>query len=217
MNAMPRRLEPAKQDLAKLDAIVAVEKANLEENESWRQQQEELIQSEEDAIRKAKVKLQSAKNSRDYTAASRELEINRRSKSEREDEVLKMMQALEQSRADVSAHASEIDVLRSHIDAEESKIAGLVETLATEADEYARGRDGIVEQLPKQLLKRYDLVMLKRGSAVASVVKGTCQGCYMEIPPQLNNVLARFNSIETCPRCNRLLYREELLAEKEDA
>ncbi|MBA3503878.1 MAG: hypothetical protein H0T65_26190, partial [Deltaproteobacteria bacterium] len=38
-----------------------------------------------------------------------------------------------------------------------------------------------------------------------------CQGCHMALPPQLNNILARMESIETCPRCSRLVYRKELL------
>ena len=33
----------------------------------------------------------------------------------------------------------------------------------------------------------------------------------MALPPQLNNILARMESIETCPRCGRLVYRKELL------
>ena len=53
--------------------------------------------------------------------------------------------------------------------------------------------------------------MSKRGYAVASVVKGVCRGCHMTIPPQLNNVLARFDSVESCPRCQRLLYRAEIM------
>ncbi len=57
----------------------------------------------------------------------------------------------------------------------------------------------------------------KRGYAVAPVVKGVCQGCHMALPPQLNNILARMESLETCPRCGRLVYRKELLEPKVEA
>jgi hypothetical protein len=39
----------------------------------------------------------------------------------------------------------------------------------------------------------------------------------MALPPQLNNILARMESIETCPRCSRLVYRKELLEPKPEA
>lgn len=39
----------------------------------------------------------------------------------------------------------------------------------------------------------------------------------MALPPQLNNILARMESIEMCPRCGRIVYRQEMLAPKADA
>ena len=56
-----------------------------------------------------------------------------------------------------------------------------------------------------------DEVVEARGLAVVSVRGGTCQGCNMNIPPQLYNVLQRGLSIETCPSCHRLIYWEELM------
>jgi predicted nucleic acid-binding Zn-ribbon protein len=61
-------------------------------------------------------------------------------------------------------------------------------------------------------LKIYDSLAAKRGYAVAPVVKGTCRGCHMLLPPQLANTLARMESLEVCPRCGRIVYREELHA-----
>ena len=72
-------------------------------------------------------------------------------------------------------------------------------------------RDAARGQVDKQWLKTYDSLVGKKGYAVAPVVKGVCQGCHMTLPPQLNNILARMESIETCPRCARLVYRKELL------
>lgn len=217
IQALPSKLEPAKKDLAKLDSIVQAEQAQLAENEAWRKEQEDLIQMEEEAIRKAKLKLQAAKNSKDYTAASRELDNKRKSKSEREEEVLKMMEALEKSRVEVAAHIKDIEALRAHISEEEKKLEEVIKEMAAEAEERASGRDTLVSQIETRLLRRYDSVMRKRGYAVAPVVDGVCRGCHMAIPPQLNNVLARYDSIESCPRCQRLLYRKELLDDQEQA
>jgi predicted nucleic acid-binding Zn-ribbon protein len=72
-------------------------------------------------------------------------------------------------------------------------------------------RDAARANVDKQLIRTYDSLVGKRGYAVAPVIKGTCQGCHMALPPQLNNILARMESIETCPRCGRLVYRKELL------
>src|SRR6185436_18498035 len=72
-------------------------------------------------------------------------------------------------------------------------------------------RDAARSAVESKWLKIYDTVSQKRGYGIAPVVKGVCQGCHMALPPQLNNILARMESIETCPRCGRLVYRKELL------
>jgi len=43
------------------------------------------------------------------------------------------------------------------------------------------------------------------------VRNGTCQGCNMNIPPQLYNQLQRGDTIELCGTCNRIIYWDKLL------
>lgn len=208
---IPKRLAPAQKDLAMLEAMLAQEKQRVAETETWRKEQERIIQLDDDAVKKAKVKLQSAKNSKDYSAGTRELDNKRRSKSEREDEVLKVMDALEKSRAQVGAHEQEVAALRERLSAEAERAQEQIRTLDAEAKERAAGRHEIASQIEVTLLRRYEDIRRKKSPAISAVVGGICQGCHMAIPPQLSNVLARFDSVETCPRCHRMLYRQELL------
>jgi hypothetical protein len=211
MQALPKKLEPAKQDLAKLAAMLETERERLAETERWRREQESFIQLEDEDIKKAKAKLQAAKSSKDYAAASREVENKRKSKSDREEELLKVMEALEKGRAEMQAHETDVDALRKHVEEEEARIAETVAGLETEAVASAEGRGDITAQIKPRTLKRYEHTLKKRKPAVVHVEDGVCSGCHMALPPQLNNVLARFDSIETCPRCNRIIYRLELL------
>lgn len=213
MLALPEKLEADKQSLAKLEAMIAQEKARLAETEAWRKEQERLIALDDEAIRKAKSKQQSAKGSKDYTAASREMENKRRSKSDREEEVLKVMEALERFRSDLEAHEQDVAKLREHVEAEGTRIAAEMAELETEIANRSVGRDELVAEVDPRTLKRYEQILNRRGLGLVPVVDGVCQGCHMSVPPQLNNVLARFDSIESCPRCHRLLYRKELIEE----
>jgi uncharacterized protein len=214
IEALPARLVPAKRDLARLEAMLQIERDRLAENEAWRKEQEVLIELEDEAIRKAKAKLQNAKNSKDYTAANRELDNKRKSKSEREEEVLKMMEVLERSRAEMQAHEKDVNALREHLKAEDERVKKVVTELEAEARERSSGRDGMVVGIEPRLLDLYERIMKKRGGqAIAAVMNSTCQGCHMAIPPQLNNELAQLSSIANCPRCGRLLYRKELMDE----
>ena len=61
------------------------------------------------------------------------------------------------------------------------------------------------------VLKKYSAIRMRRGLALVPVKNGTCQGCNMNIPPQLFNTLQRGNSIEVCGNCNRIIYWDKLM------
>lgn len=211
MSALPEKLEADKQNLAKLEAMIAQEKARLAETEAWHKEQEQQIAIEEEGIRKAKIKLQSAKGSKDYAAANREIENKRRLKAEREEEVLKVMEVLERFRAELAEHEQDVARLRQQVELEATRVAAEVAQLEIEIGNRSSGRDELVAGIEPLTLKRYEKTMRQRGTGIVTVIDGVCQGCHMSVPPQLNNVLARFDTIETCPRCHRILYRQELV------
>lgn len=90
-------------------------------------------------------------------------------------------------------------------------MADQVKALGDQLGEAKTARDTARAKVEPQWVKTYDSLAAKRGYAVAPVVKGVCQGCHMALPPQLNNILARMESIETCPRCGRLVYRKDMI------
>lgn len=215
--ALPEKLAPAKADLARLETIVAGEKLRLAETEAWRREQEDLIAREEEAVRAAKAKLSVAKTNRDYTAASREVDNKRRAISEREEEVLKVIDAIETTRAQIAAHETDIGTLRERIGEREAEILAEVAALQESSKADLAQREEVAKTVDPALLARYDHVVKRRGIAVVAVKDGACLGCHMSLPPQLNNILARFETIESCPSCHRLLYRIELLDSDSDS
>lgn len=213
--SLPEKLRPAKDDLARLEALLQQERDQVAETERWRKEQQELIDREEEAVRYSKSKLQQAKSAKEFAAASREVDNKRRSITEREAEMKKVLAAMEATTSNLAQHEQDVAKLRASVEAEEAQLLGKLRELQAEAEAQAGGRDELAAQLPKPLLKKYETVQKRRGIAVVPVVEGVCQGCFMTLPPQLNNVLARFESIESCPACNRLLYRAELVESDE--
>jgi len=211
IRALPEKLVPAKQDLAKLEALIQGEKDQLAATEAWRRDQEGLLQQEEDAIKKAKAKLQVSANTREFAAANRELENKRKSMSEREEEILKVIEALEISRKSIAEHDADVQKLRDHVAEDEKAINEKVAELQRQIDDSIGNRGSRADKLDTMLLKKYDHVRRSRGIAVVEVLSGACTGCHMELPPQLINVISGGDSLETCPQCYRLLYREAML------
>lgn len=206
---VPAKLAPAKQDLEKLASMLEIERQQLADTEKWRADQEDIVRREEEALKHAKAKLSEAKNARDFGAASREIDNKKRSIHDREQEILKVYEALEIGREKLASHEEDVAKLRAHVEGEEEKFADTLKELAAKAEEITAGRPEVEAAIEKSLLDRYNKVMQRRGTAVAEVIDGVCQGCHMSLAPQLAIQVERGESIQSCRHCGRLLYVAE--------
>ena len=217
MNQLPAKLDPLRRDLAKLQGMLDGERTKLTETETWRKQQQDLIDRERDALKLAQSKLQASKNSKEFGAASREVENKRKSISDREGELKKVTEASSASTTQLEARGKDVDGLRSELANSEAAMADQVAALQSQLAEAKATRDAARAAVDPKWLKVYDSLLGKRGYSIAPVVKGVCQGCHMALPPQLNNMLAREESmLDSCPRCSRMVYRKEMVEPKPD-
>jgi predicted nucleic acid-binding Zn-ribbon protein len=209
--ALPATLDPLRRDLAKLQGMLDAERAKLAETDTWRTSQQELIERERDAQKSASAKLALSKNTKEFGAATREVENKRKSIQDREAELKKVVEAAQQQTEQLAARDADVQQLRETLASREAAMAAELEALASQLRDAISARDVARAKVDATWVKTYDTLAAKRGYAVAPVIKGVCQGCHMALPPQLSNTLARMESIETCPRCGRLVYRKDMI------
>lgn len=71
-------------------------------------------------------------------------------------------------------------------------------------------REVLSKQLTSELYKLYNMLKEKRqGVGVVSAKHETCQGCFVNIPPQMYIEVQKNSDLIRCPNCNRILYWEE--------
>jgi predicted nucleic acid-binding Zn-ribbon protein len=214
---LPAKLDPLRRDLAKLSTMLDVERGKLAETEVWRKTQQDQIDKERTDFRQAQNKLQASKNSKEFNAASREVENKKKGILDRETEIKKVLEATSAQATQLTSKDADVDKLREELTSSEAAMADQIAAVDAQLLEARTARDAARTHVEKQWLKTYDTLSAKRGYAVAPVIKGTCQGCHMTLPPQLNNILARMESIETCPRCQRLVYRQDMIEPRVEA
>ncbi|MFH0900630.1 MAG: C4-type zinc ribbon domain-containing protein [Pseudomonadota bacterium] len=213
--ALPEKMQSLKQNLVRMEALLQKEREGLADIEKFRREQETQLKIEEANITKAKAKQSQVRGGKEYSAAQRELEATRRTVSEREEEILKLIEAIDKSRKAIAAHEEDVARLREHVAQEEIPAMKELERIEREAAEDKRERELIAAKVEPELLKKYGTIRMRRGLALAPVVQGVCQGCHMAIPPQLYNVLQRADSVETCPNCHRLVYWDQVFKDEE--
>jgi hypothetical protein len=214
LKAIPAKLATTQADLARVEGMLNTERTALGETERYYAEQKGLLVDDEQQVSGAKHKLSQAKNSKEYMAAQREIEQRRESVAGREGEITKLVEAVDAKKKLLGDKAADVQALKDSIqkdsDAARARMAeleGKIAVLRTERDALAAG-------VKPEMLKRYGTIRMRRGLAVVSVRNGTCQGCNMNIPPQLYNTLQRGLTIETCPSCHRIIYWEDLMKDE---
>ena len=62
------------------------------------------------------------------------------------------------------------------------------------------------ESLPLQVRNRYRRIAAKQPRVVVPVIRGTCYGCFVQIPTALASDAERNAEVRSCQNCGRYLY-----------
>ena len=211
LKAIPLKLAATQTDLARVEGLLGGERQALAETEKYYGEQRGLLTDDEVQVAGAKHKLAQAKNSKEYMAAQREIEQRREGLTTREGEIAKLVEAVDAKKKLLADKANDVQALKDSMakdgDAAKARMAEIEAKIA----ELRVERNKLAAIVKPDVLKRYGSIRMRRGLAVVSVRNGTCQGCNMNIPPQLYNILQRGQTIETCPSCHRIIYWDELM------
>ena len=188
------------------------ERNQLTETESWRKRQEDEMKSEEERALAAKQRSSAVKNAKEYMASERELQATRKSAQERQEEVGEARRGgRDGAQVDRAARGGLCRAQGARQPARRRRPPRRSPSStrrSARSASFARWRPARVRP---DVLKKYSAIRMRRGLAMAPVKNGTCQGCNMNIPPQVFNQLQRGDSIELCGNCNRIIYWDKLL------
>jgi uncharacterized protein len=214
LKGIPAKLAATQNDLARVEGLLGTERQALADTERYYAEQKGLVTDDEQNVAGAKHKLSQAKNSKEYMAAQREIEQRRESLTTREGEITKLVEAVEAKKKLLGDRASDVQALKDSISKDSDAAKARMAEIEGKIADLRSERERLAAAVKPDVLKRYSSIRMRRGLAVVSVSSGTCQGCNMNIPPQLYNVLQRGQTIETCPSCHRIIYWDEIMKDE---
>lgn len=145
-------------------------------------------------------------NAKELSALEHEIASIRKRRSDREDELLALLELREQLEAD--ATAAELESAARRSEAEAAAGAAREELVAVEADLRARSaeREATAPEIEPEVLELYeDLRRLKKGVGAAALVDGVCQACHEQLSAVVLDTLKRTEGIRRCEHCRRIL------------
>lgn len=165
------------------------------------------LRAAEEEVEKLTTQLNTARSNKEYSAFQHEIAAKKADASRIEDDLLAMMGDAEELESDARELERAIAQLeRQHAD-EAKGVSEDVSKLETEIAALEKARRAAAAKVEAGLLDEYERIASKKGaSALAPVVGNSCQGCFMQLPPQTCQVLQGGRKVVKCPNCARLLY-----------
>jgi hypothetical protein len=209
----------ALQDLDSEAVQVAARKQSLPEKlrllEETRQKRQAAVDEDGEKLKgviqrhrdKAKQRLLDVKTNKEYQAILKEMEVIETLQGKVEDEIISLLEQADHMKAVVKQGEKDLSTFLTVFADEKQALEGQVQALDDTLIRLKEKRQALLEALPGDLVRRYETIREKRnGLAVISVWKEVCNGCHMNIPPQMYIELQRSQELRTCPNCHRIIY-----------
>jgi len=200
LQAKEQEIQIKKREIVKLSSALA-------ETEKLRQEKDRVFQDEGKKATDRRMRMNRIKNSKELMALQREIDLIKQGNSEREEELIKLMEETDRASSEIKGKAEELAKLQAEWDQEQEELRSQITGIDQAVSEAATRRQTIAAQVAGDLISRYELIFSRRGgTAVVEVTGGICQGCYMNVPPQLWNEIIRSEKVHLCPSCQRILH-----------
>ena len=205
--ALAEEIRKREEELEVKKNEVAQLRAEWAEKDKLRQEREHLLQDEGRKAMDKRMRMSRIKNIRELQALQHEVDHIKQANGQLEEELIGILEDLEARAALLREKDTELKGLEQAWGEGKGELEARVAQIDKEVAETSAFRQTIVAQLNGELIERYELIFSRRGGmAVVAVSGGICQGCFMNIPPQLWNEIMKSERLNLCPSCHRILY-----------
>jgi hypothetical protein len=211
LKQIPQSLEELRDNVQTLETMLAHERQQLEEAEQLKVQQGTELKERNEGLQRARKKVAQASSIREADAGEREVEANRRSIKEREDELGRIGQAIEAKTASLAEREKDFEEAKSVLQSKEGSSQIRIAELEEQRGKLLNGRDDLAARVPKPIIKRYERLKTGITNVVIIIKDGTCTACRMALPPQLTIELQRANELHQCPHCRRIIIHKNVI------
>jgi len=208
----PKQLAELEKELNAAKTAVEAERSGVLDIERQKRTLEQSISDEKDKVRKWEARLAEQRTTREYAALAREIDIAKKTNQTMAESLAELGKTQVGAREAMKGKEQEWAARQDAIGGRMAELKKRIASVQTEVKELEEKRSKLATSVDKPLLHRYEAVKRRRLPALVAVLApGTCQGCNMQVPPQLYNTLRSSLGTDLCPSCHRIIYAAEAL------
>lgn len=211
LNTVDQRIEEVDKKLMDFNHTIEEQKSLINElNEKYRSYESDL-QMHLDSIKKSEAKLTSVKTNKEYQSSLKEIDDLKRMNSKLEDDMIEFLDRIEEAESLLKTKTAEFSELESQLKTEKEIIQKEAEEGSLRLGNLEAEWETISGNIEAAMLATYNQIKENHANkiGIVAVKDAVCQGCHMNIPPQMYNELQRGDSLKRCPICERIIYWED--------
>jgi len=211
LKQVPARISSLELELEAFIRSVADDEAAIEVFDKQYRALESDVQLNLSKIRKSQEKLRAVKTNKEYQSSLKEIDDIKAVNSHLEDEMLVLLEKIETAEKAIKDRKRHYTRIVEESKREKASIEKDAQQREKNLVELESKRAAVTAGLDAGLLKIFNQVKAKQANLVAIVAvrDAVCQGCNMNIPPQVYNELQRCDSLRYCPSCFRIIYWQD--------
>ena len=207
LGELPHRLEKIDEELRAFQGAIAEEENRLTELKKKYRTYESDAEMNLSRIKKSKEKLGAVKTNKEYQSSLKEIEDLEIINSKIEDDMIECLEKMDGTESEIDSKKKEYLQLSDRVKSEKDLLQQESDQAKESLARLDADRSSLTKTIDPELFKKYNMVKDLVGNVAITAVKNAiCQGCNVNIPPQLYNELQRFDTLMFCPHCQRIIY-----------
>lgn len=165
------------------------------------------VQMKFEQVKKSQANLMSIKTNKEYQLLLKQIDELNVKNAQTEDEMLEFLDRMDKAENNIAARKNEYSMLENRIMSDKEIVKQQSEHENKRLAQLEMDFNDVAGSITPELLKKYEMVKTQKdGIAIVPVNDAVCDGCNMNIPPQMYNELQRCDSLMFCPNCQRMIY-----------
>jgi predicted nucleic acid-binding Zn-ribbon protein len=211
LGSVNQRFEELDGKQLNLKQIIDQQESTIKEMNRQYRAYESDAQANLDRIRKSEAKLSSVKTNKEYQSSLKEIDDLKEKNSHLEDEMIAFLERLEEADETLKAKISAYSALKTEVQAQKEAIQLEAQEQSLQLEKLEAEWKVLSKVIDAELLVTFNRIKTNQTNkiGIVAVIDAVCQGCHMNIPPQLYNELQRGDKLQRCPICERIIYWKE--------
>lgn len=204
---LPEKIKKLDEDLRLFKEDAEKNKRKYEELKARHVEGENKIKKINESMVRAREKMLEVKNNKEYQAMLKEIEAAEAARSDLETDIIKVLEEIDSLAIQVKRDEAVFAEYKKKHEEEKKLLENELNSLDASFAACDQRRADLRKEILPDIMALYEKIKNRNGGlGVTYVWKAICNGCHMNIPPQLYIDLQKSSEIMYCPNCNRIIY-----------